>query len=66
LAGDGSSSPRNTTAQLRDRLGVKRNMVAALIAGIAALVVVLVLALGPWLVVAIPSVAAGLAYRNVR
>jgi hypothetical protein len=45
---------------------MKRNMIAALIAGMAALVAVLALALGPWLTVAIPSVAAGLVYRNLR
>ena len=44
---------------------MKRNMVAALIAGIAALVMVLALALGPWAIVAIPSAVAGLVYRNV-
>lgn len=45
---------------------MKRNTLAALIAGIAALVMVCALALGPWLTVAIPSVAAGLVYRNMR
>jgi hypothetical protein len=45
---------------------MKRNTLAALIAGIAALVAVLALALGPWLTVAIPSAVAGLVYRNLR
>jgi hypothetical protein len=59
-------APRNTIAQLRDRLGMKRNTLAALIAGMAALVAVLALALGPWLTVAIPSIVTGLVYRNLR
>lgn len=44
---------------------MKLNAVAALIAGIAALVMVLALALGPWAVVALPSAVAGLVYRKM-
>jgi hypothetical protein len=45
---------------------MKRNTLAALIAGMAALIAVLALALGPWLTVAIPSIVTGLVYRNLR
>lgn len=44
---------------------MKRNMVAALIAGIAALIMVIALALGPWAVVAIPAAVAGFVYRRL-
>jgi hypothetical protein len=45
---------------------MKRNTLAALIAGMTALVAVLALALGSWLTVAIPSIVTGLVYRNLR
>lgn len=44
---------------------MKRNMVAALIAGIAAIILMVALSVGPWLLVAIPSAVAGLVYRSV-
>lgn len=44
---------------------MKRNALAALLAGTAALIVVLVLAMSPWTVVALPSAVAGLVYRSM-
>lgn len=55
----------NTTAQLRDIPGMKRNALAALLAGTAALIMVLALAMGPWAVVALPSLIAGAVYRRL-
>lgn len=47
-------------------MSMKRNALAALLAGTAALIMCLALALGPWAVVALPSLVAGVVFRNVR